>query len=65
MTEPTQSNPPAKTRKPYQKPKVQKVDLVMEEAVLGNFCKTGDLGGPNDSTCIVAFVSCLDTVGAS
>jgi len=39
-----------KTRKPYKKPKIKKVPLRPQEAVLG-FCKMSDVAGPAIGTC--------------
>jgi hypothetical protein len=45
-------------RKPYIKPTVEAVNLVLEEAVLGTGCKTATSGGPTDP-CTVGFNSCV------
>lgn len=37
-------------RKPYERPKIKKVPLRPEEAVLG-FCKTSQMRGPRFGTC--------------
>ena len=49
--------PPKK--KPYEKPRIVKVDLRPEEAVLGN-CKTSSSAGPGQGDCETP-ASCFDS----
>ena len=45
-------------RKPYVKIKVERVQLVLEEAVLGTGCKTEFTNGATEP-CIIDFTNCL------
>jgi hypothetical protein len=49
-----QDNPDSKKSKPYEAPKVVRVSLRPDEAVLGH-CKTPSSMGPGNSTCISTF----------
>jgi hypothetical protein len=49
---PPEPSPPK--RAPYHKPKVERVPLRPEEAVLGA-CKTGGISGPGDPTACSTF----------
>ena len=43
---------PAREKKPYNKPEIEKVSLVMGESVLATACKIGgDIGGPGGNDC--------------
>lgn len=44
-------------RKPYQKPQIEQVRLVAEEAVLGN-CKGGAWSGPTGGGCQTSGIPC-------
>jgi len=48
-----------KMRRPYQKPRVEQVELRPEEAVLGE-CKNFEVIGPDLTVCLPATVPCLD-----
>jgi hypothetical protein len=50
------------SKRKYQKPKIKKIPLRPEEAVLG-FCKSATVAGPIQSACTVLGVSC-STVGS-
>ncbi len=52
---------PAQTKRPYEAPTVQRVELRPEEAVLGA-CKTGNSGGPRASRC--RSVATCSTIGS-
>ena len=39
------------SRKPYHKPLIEQVRLVLDEAVLGSGCKIGDYAGPLTEHC--------------
>lgn len=56
ITHPPRENP---SRKPYQKPRIEKVRLVLEEAVLGTGCKTDGTQGPHNGSCVVDYTTCL------
>jgi hypothetical protein len=55
----SQSKSKIRVRRPYHKPKVEKVALVLEEAVLGTGCKTPTSAGPYNGSCVDNFVPCL------
>jgi len=56
MTEKTKT-----TRRPYQPPQLEQVQLVVEEAVL-QMCKVPRKGGPGPDTCVMGApeVRCVD-----
>ncbi len=59
---PPQSQPsPARAKRAYAPPTVQRVELRPEEAVLGA-CKTGNSGGPRASRC--RSIATCSTIGS-
>jgi hypothetical protein len=47
------------SRKPYVRPEVEQVRLVLDEAVLGSGCKTSGMSGPNQTgSCEINFTPC-------
>jgi hypothetical protein len=48
----SQTNHPAREKKPYAKPQIQEVPLRPDEAVLGG-CKTAGVSGPAQHRCTV------------
>ena len=46
-------------RRPYRPPQLEKVELVVEEAVL-QMCKVGQKRGPGGDTCIITGAKCVD-----
>jgi hypothetical protein len=60
--EPQQNHQPIRensSRRPYQKPRIEKVRLVLEEAVLGTGCKSDGTQGPHNGSCVVDYTTCL------
>ena len=56
-----QSNhPESKTRKPYQKPVVERVSLVLDDAILITGCKTAARVGPEQAFCRVGLTLCSE-----
>ena len=56
-----QSNhPESKTRKPYQKPVVERVSLVLDDAILITGCKNAARVGPLQDACRVGLTLCSE-----
>ena len=54
-----QSNhPESKTRKPYQKPVVERVSLVLDDAILITGCKNAARFGPDLQGCRLGITNC-------
>jgi len=51
---PEGSAPEGKERKPYESPKIVRVSLRPDEAVLGH-CKIPGVAGPGNSSCVALF----------
>ena len=57
---PSEQKPVQQSRKPYSKPLVERVNLVLEDAVLSSGCKTISTSNPQAVTCVGNAFECVD-----